>query len=1130
MAKDVKFNIRLTIDGKEQIVTASTNVKRFAEELEIARTESTKLRDDLLKITQVGASFQNVITGMQQLTGVMRTYTSANAAQAEAEAKLANNMRNTMGARDEDIQSIKDLCAAQQQLGVIGDEVQLAGAQELATYLEKKSSLETLIPVMNDMVAQQYGLNATQENAANIATMLGKVMDGQVNALSRYGYKFDDAQEQILKFGTEEQRAAVLAEVVSSAVGGMNAELAKTDAGKAKQAANAIGDMKEQVGALFANIEPTIVAVGELGMALMAVGTTYNGIKGIYVGFVGLSAAVKKSTVITYAQAAASKVAAAAQALWAKQMYYGRQASIAWAFGAKVATVQAIAMRAAIVGLMAVSGVGLAIMAVSAIVSLFASKTDDATDSMKSANREIRNAEDAAKRLEEIENDTKDAYTNASASLEINKEKLKNLIAAKNTGKDTTKEEKKMVEQLNDAYGDTMGYFDSVTKWYDALIANSEDYCRQMVIEAKTRRLANQIAEKEADTHNLIYDDKGNKKKYSTQRSTRLVTTGQIDAGDGKIIPTYSTEEIVGTSELEKVNQQIKDNKQTIADLQKQMRDAVAEASKLDFKVKGSSTRPKTPGGGGGGGNGKKDKQELKLIDNASTYKELTNNVSYYQQELEKADITDTEHILTLARAKQAAEDAVQAFKDLTESANAPADLKTFADYDKQLQYLRKQRQTATKEALAGIDKEIERVEAARQALEDESVAALKDDELRTYDQLNTKLAYYNRLLKSGDEAQRKFAQDGINRLNKLQEAWDFALEETKLPTTTNTTKDIDAAISFYTERQQREDADQIQKTQVIIDQLTAKKKVLQLGVELPQMQREIAEINALTGREQALKIRGIGFDELTNKIKELNKLLNDKQNPVTDSQRKEIESMIATYEKWRKQSISSFDTVKNGWGGIKGIGDSISSITDALEGNGNAWQTVTAIIDGFISLYESIKAIAAIIDLLTVATTAHTAAKTAEGVATGTTAAATVAAAATEEAAAAAAIPVIIANKAATASYMELAAAMYFAAHASIPFAGFGIAAGFVAAATAMVQAIAVTPFAQGGVVSGPTLALVGEYAGATNNPEVIAPLDKLRSIIQPAGGVGGTVRFKIEGRALAGVLEKENKHNSRS
>ena len=1140
MSKDVKFNIRLTIDGKEQIVTASTNVKKFAEELEIARTESTKLRDDLLKITQVSASFQNVITGMQQLTGVMRTYTAASAAQEEAEAKLANNMRNTMDATEQDIQSIKDLCAAQQQLGVIGDEVQLAGAQELATYLEKKASLEKLIPVMNDMVAQQYGLNATQESATNIATMLGKVMDGQVGALSRYGYKFDEAQEQILKFGTEEQRVAVLSEVVESAVGGMNESLAQTDAGKAKQAANDIGDLKEQVGALFATIEPTIIAVGEMGMALMAIGTTYNGIKGVIVGFTGLSAAIKKSTIITYAQAAASKIAAAAQFLWSKQLYYGKQASIAWAFGAKLATVQAIAMRAAIMGLMAVTGVGLAIMAVSSIISLFASNTDDATDSMKAANREARLAEEEANRLKDIEQATTDAYTNASSTLEINKEKLKNLIDAKNSGKDTSKEEKKIVEQLNDTYGDTMGYFDSVAKWYNALIENSEAYCHQMVVEAKTRQLANQIAEKEAETHNLIYDDKGNKKKYNTTRQRESVYLGTSPSTG---IPIYSNTgaEIVGTSELDKVNQQIKDNRAVVADLKRQMSDAVKEAGQIDFKVKGSTRRPTTvtPIGGRGGKGSKTDKkdgkngsgkEELKLIANAKTYKDLTNNVSYYQQELEKADITDTEHILTLARAKKAAEDAVTAFKDLTETANVPTELKTLDDYDKKLQYLRKQRQTASKENIAQIDAQIERTEAARQALEDESVAALKDDELKTYEQLNKKLAYYNRLLENGDEKQRTFAQNGINALNKLQEAWDFALEETKLPTTTNTVKDIDTAISFYTERQQREDADQIEKTQAIIDQLTAKKKTLQLGIELPQMQREIAEIDALTGKERKLKIRGIGFDELTNKIKELHKLLNDKQNPVTDSQRKEIESMIATYEKWRKQSISSFDTAKNGWEGIKGIGSSIESITNALEGNGNAWQTVTAIIDGFISLYESIQAIVGIINLLTAASGAHTAAKTAEGASIGATVAASAAEEGTAATAAAAQIPVIAANKAATASYMELASAMYFAAHASIPFAGFGIAEGFVTAATAMVQAIGAMPFANGGVVSGPTLALVGEYAGASNNPEVIAPLDKLRSMIQPAGGIGGTVRFEIDGRKLVGVIANETRISSKS
>ena len=128
MAKDVKFNIKLVVDGKEKIVEATGDIKKFAQEFENARTESTKLRDDLLKVTQVTTSFQNAMSGLQQLTGLMQTYTAASALQEESEAKLANNMRNTMGAREEDIQSIKDLCSAQQQLGVIGDEVQLAGA------------------------------------------------------------------------------------------------------------------------------------------------------------------------------------------------------------------------------------------------------------------------------------------------------------------------------------------------------------------------------------------------------------------------------------------------------------------------------------------------------------------------------------------------------------------------------------------------------------------------------------------------------------------------------------------------------------------------------------------------------------------------------------------------------------------------------------------------------------------------------------------------------------------------------------------------------------------------------------------------------------------------------------------
>jgi len=68
---------------------------------------------------------------------------------------------------------------------------------------------------------------------------------------------------------------------------------------------------------------------------------------------------------------------------------------------------------------------------------------------------------------------------------------------------------------------------------------------------------------------------------------------------------------------------------------------------------------------------------------------------------------------------------------------------------------------------------------------------------------------------------------------------------------------------------------------------------------------------------------------------------------------------------------------------------------------------------------------------------------------------------------------------------------------------------------------------FAKGGIVYGETLATVGEYAGAINNPEVIAPLDKLRDMISPITPDFGDVKFVIEQNQLVGILSKANDKN---
>jgi len=93
-------------------------------------------------------------------------------------------------------------------------------------------------------------------------------------------------------------------------------------------------------------------------------------------------------------------------------------------------------------------------------------------------------------------------------------------------------------------------------------------------------------------------------------------------------------------------------------------------------------------------------------------------------------------------------------------------------------------------------------------------------------------------------------------------------------------------------------------------------------------------------------------------------------------------------------------------------------------------------------------------------------------------------------------------------------------------PIAG-AIAAALVAASTiAQITVIKSQPLAKGGLAYDKTLVTVGEYTNARSNPEVIAPLDKLKSILgNPFQG--GEVKFVIEQDKLVGILSNANNKN---
>lgn len=244
-ARQQLVNVNNAVDEIENgLRDASGQQQHFNQELRNGTGAADGLMGKIKSFVGAYAGMQGVRMAVHFVTDTI----SLNNVQREAETKLQTIMQQRMGASPEMIQSVKDLASAQQQLGVVGDEVQLSGAQQLATFLNSREALNSLIPAMNNLAVQQNGVNVSTQDMVNIGNMMGKVMQGQVGALTRVGVTFTAAQEKVLKYGNEQERAATLAQVITDNVGNMNAVMASTPQGQIQQMANTWGDIKEVVG------------------------------------------------------------------------------------------------------------------------------------------------------------------------------------------------------------------------------------------------------------------------------------------------------------------------------------------------------------------------------------------------------------------------------------------------------------------------------------------------------------------------------------------------------------------------------------------------------------------------------------------------------------------------------------------------------------------------------------------------------------------------------------------------------------------------------------------------------------------------------------------------------------------
>lgn len=1074
-----------TIEGITKVAQgAKSKLQEAASGAETSAHRAAGVRRELLlqaaNVSQLYVGLRSAVSGLQ---GVLGSYAEAYSNAAVASKKLEVVMRQRMDATDEDIKSIKAVTTAQKELGIISGSVQNAGAQQVSTFLTQASTLRTLIPAMNNLLAQQKGVNATQEDAVSIGNLMGKAMQGQTSALRRVGISFTEAEEQILKYGSESERAATLSKVITNNVGEMNAKLAQTDAGKMKQLQNYIGGIKAKIGSLVVGLQPYLAAASQVAILVSSFGQLYNVVRVAGVGLLGFGRTLLGCINI---QKIASTVSVAFALV---------QKGLAAAFG--ISTVAAGALTTALLALGAALIIGPIIWGIVEACRAYSSSSNDAG----AKTRQLAESQQAIVRAHQraIESTAENILVINTLSKRVHDNNVK------------LSERKKALERLKQL---VPGYLASYTKEGKLINDNTDALTRyiaklkekaymeslkQEMVEAYTKQRQAQ-REVDAKTTNVQAVEKELKKdRYKSDIRVQGSAAGVVSRYEANGARTEKLYELNFQKAAQKAAQQKLDASNALL----KSLDAEAQKRKEAFAAE-IMANSNNNSGGGHIGSGRNTTNTDKNDETRALKEERDAAYRYAEEEKNYAAKLSAERIKNEQEAQQQEINMMQEGKD-----RELAQIRL--NYEKQKQEAENYRKEEIEQLQAHWDKlwelDPKNKEAKEKGERNPQKAYFSN---LTYDQ---KFAYAAKVRQADEE------REGATKKVEAKYAAPARLEELR------TVEELTKAVSYYQQISAKQSGEELYATEKVIAAHEEKLNKIRGAADLLKERKEVADISALGERELKIKVRAIGVEELTARIERLQKQLADNTNPVSDSQRKDIETLIQTYTQWRTTSVYSINTVRTAWGGIQGIGDSISGLVDTLEGTGSAWQKITASVQTFFSVMDGLRSIIEVVKMIETVSKATTAAKVVEtGAITANTSAITTEA----SVAITASLAKAAANNVEGTAAVAAAVAKIFAAHSSIPFAGVGIAAGLVAL---MIGTLASIPkFADGGIAYGPTVGLFGEYAGASHNPEVVAPLDKLRSLITPQGGAGGRVEFRIEGRHLVGVLNKESRHHSRN
>ena len=244
--------------AREELAKAGTAFDAIEKSIRDADTAQQKLNSDMERGTVSAASmvdriksFVSIYAGAQAVRGLFgfaKNALSDTNNGMRSDTQLRAVLTNSGGGADT-YSALKATASGIESRGIYDEGNMLAGAAELATYMKDPAAISSMMGTLSNYAIGMTGGGALDDSQmVDLATQLGKALNGTFDGLAKKGFELTDAQKEIIENGTDMQKALVLDEVINESWANLYDTMSNTPEGKVIQLQNRWNALMDEVG------------------------------------------------------------------------------------------------------------------------------------------------------------------------------------------------------------------------------------------------------------------------------------------------------------------------------------------------------------------------------------------------------------------------------------------------------------------------------------------------------------------------------------------------------------------------------------------------------------------------------------------------------------------------------------------------------------------------------------------------------------------------------------------------------------------------------------------------------------------------------------------------------------------